>query len=67
LAEMLNFNGKAQIAQSALQRPPATQIQPSRSPAPVFHRKNAKLMPTLSNAALYAELDEHDTAKQDLR
>ncbi len=57
----------ARIAQAALQRPPAVQGAPKRSPVPVFQRKNAKPMPTLSNAQLYAELDAQDAAKHGAR
>jgi hypothetical protein len=57
----------ARIAQAALQRPPATQVQPTRSPVPVFHRKNAKPMPAMSNAELYAALDAQDAAKHGAR
>lgn len=52
----------AKIAQLALQRPVATNVDPQRSPVPVFHRTNAKSMPTMSNAQLYAAMDEQDSA-----
>lgn len=57
----------AKIAQIALQRPVATTAEPQRSPVPVFRRTNAKPMPTLSNAQLYAALDVQDAAAHGTR
>lgn len=53
----------ASIARLALQRPPASIAARKRSPAPVFHRANAKPIPAMSNADLYALLDEEDAAR----
>ena len=50
----------ANIAQAALQRPISNGAQPARSPLPVFKRPNAKAMPAMSNAELYAILDGKD-------
>ena len=52
----------ANIAQTALQRPVATEAEPRRSPVPVFRRSNAKPMPAMTNAQLYAALDAQDLA-----
>jgi hypothetical protein len=57
----------AKIAQSALQRPVATYAEPQRSPVPVFSRTNAKPMPTMSNAQLYAAMDEQDAVAHGTR
>ena len=53
----------AAMARLALQRPLATGAAPKRSPAPVFHRVNANPIPAMSNADLYALLDEEDAAR----
>lgn len=53
----------AAMARSALQRPPSSGAAPKRSPAPVFHRPNAKPIPAMSNADLYALLDKEDAAR----
>ena len=53
----------ANMARLALQRPPATGAAPKRSPAPVFHRANANPIPVMSNADLYALLDEEDATR----
>jgi hypothetical protein len=57
----------AKIAQMALQRPVATTAVPQRSPVPVYYRTNAKPMPPMSNAQLYAALDAQDTAAHGTR
>ena len=53
----------ANMARLALQRPPSSGVAPKRSPAPVFHRANAKPIPAMSNADLYTLLDEEDVAR----
>jgi hypothetical protein len=57
----------AKIAQTALQRPIATDAAPKRSPVPVFRRTNAKPMPAMSNAQLYAAMDAQDAARHATR
>lgn len=53
----------ANIVRSALPRRVATRVVSKRSPVPVFHRAGAKPIPALSNAELYAVLDQQDAAR----
>lgn len=53
----------ARMVEAALQRPSLAASLPTRSHAPVFKRKRAKLMPTLSNAQLNALMDQQDANK----
>ena len=50
----------AEIVQAALQRPLSSGLPSARSPLPVFERAGAKAMPAMTNAELYAILDDKD-------
>jgi hypothetical protein len=52
----------AMLVQAALKNPIGAPAAVQRSPAPVFHRAQAKPMPAMSNAQLTAIMDAEDAA-----
>jgi hypothetical protein len=53
----------AKIVQAALQRPVGLPAATQRSPAPVFHRSDAKPIASMNNAQLNALMDAEDAAR----